>query len=441
MSKKLTIRTAIILLLFLFAAAAANAQPETWKRMELTGTGISIESPQPFTLVQDKPDAFLENQVAQAFWKLSYGGVFATVIYEKVNRDPKTPRQSMDETAKLFAGQDKSTFSKVTDTTWQDEPAAMFEETFFDTYAKKNTGRRMTAFGKGGELTTINVTWHTDDPASKAMADRIYYSARKTGEVAPEISKMPPTKWERLQFKGLVFETPSREVDPDCKNKLLPDSRYAAAALCYMWGGLRFSIVHRKYAAAGTAPSADELVKNALDTRAAIDRESSLKTTTERKISDLDINSATGKRVTISTGYGTVASVENEIYITLRDEVWIARVFYTVRWKFDEDAAERIISSLAMVVQFAPVPTPPAPPKTAKNFYDRASIYFDTGNMNLAEADLNEAIKLDPKMADAYIMRAKIYCSQKLIISAMHDENRAIALGGKIENPCGRKKP
>jgi len=429
------------ILLLLLAAFCLSAQPVAWSRIDLKGTGISAESPKAFDLVQDKPDPFLEHQAAFILWRLSYNGIFATVIYEKVKRDAKTPRQKLDDTAKLFAGMNKPTLSKVSDITFQGQPAALFEEEFFEPYAKKNMRRKMVAFGPAGEVTEINISWPVDDPAAKTTAERIFNSIQKAGAVAAETSKAPPSDWKRVTYNGLGYETPSLTSTPDC-NRIKSTILRIPESKCYLWGtDFYLTVRYLKYDPPAAAPSPADMLRRNQEASAELDRTSILKTSKETISIPITISGAEALRIRTFTGFGTVASVQEHVFIRKGRETWQVEIIRAVRWDFAEEAAKRIIGSLSFAQdQTASTPAPQSfqPPKTAAELYARALASFKANRDNFAETDLNEAIRLDPKMADAYVLRAKIYCSQKLIISAIREEDKAIALGGKVDYRCGR---
>lgn len=426
-----------------------HSSAQTWSRSELRGTGISIESPVPFKLGQDKPDPFLEHQVALVRWSLSHSGVFATVTYEKVVRDQKTPRQKMNETAELFRDNNGSTVARVTDTQWRGEPAALFEETFYDRYAKQNTGRRMICFGKAGELITLNVTWNTADPKSKIIAERLLNSAQRAGSVAAETSKAPPAGWTRLNFRGLLFETPSPTLAPDC-NAPIPIRGIDSSKTCFRWGNeLSITINYYGYGRL-TAPSPAQTMRIEQEGLAKIVSESTLRTTSESTNPPISVPGGEAVRTRNVTVYGTVASVQEWVYIRRGGDSWTVHLSYMNRWEFTEAAAKRVLGSLSLQGSNSatnaqpPVTRPPAtstrPPVrlTANDYLNRASAAFKRNDDAAAEREVNEAIRLDPKLAAAYLLRAKIYCAKKLMMTAMRDEEKAFELGSAIDYRCGR---
>jgi len=69
------------------------------------------------------------------------------------------------------------------------------------------------------------------------------------------------------------------------------------------------------------------------------------------------------------------------------------------------------------------------------NYFHRASAYKHLLKLDLAAADLSKSIELHPS-ADAYKMRAEIYCQQNKKANAAADEKKATELGGKVEAKC-----
>jgi hypothetical protein len=134
----------------------------------------------------------------------------------------------------------------------------------------------------------------------------------------------------------------------------------------------------------------------------------------------------------------------DEIFIKRGAETWSVFLSRPLRWEFAEAAAQRVIKSFSFEsdrTDSTPVPPRPRVPKTAREFYERALERFNSGATKLAEADLDEAVRLDPNMADSYLLLARVYCSQKLIMSAIRMEDKAISLGGKVQQWCGRDRP
>lgn len=432
-------KTVLSILLLLLPLIYLQAQPAAWERMELKGTGLTIESPKSFDLVQDKPDPFLEHQTAYILWRLSFEKVFATVTYEKVKRDLKTPRQKMDETATLFAGQNKPTISRVTDTTFDGRSAALFEEEFFEPYAKKNMHRKMLAFGPAGEITTVNLSWPIDDPAAKTIAERIFSSIQMAGAVAVEISKMPPADWKKLAIEGLYYETPTTARNEDCITINSSNVTRRSESRCYLWGKDFYIKVEYWEYIPGRTISPAEMLRDRSRRMAEIDSKSTLKTTKESRTIPITVPGAEAARLQTATGYGTVAGIVDNIFIRKGNNVWEVNIIRPVRWDFAVAAADRIVASLTTeIVTNTKQPITPPAPGGARGFYDRAVIYYASNDLKKAESDLNEAIRRDPKMADAYILRARVFCLQRLIMSAIHDEDKAIELGAKLDYRCGR---
>jgi tetratricopeptide (TPR) repeat protein len=243
-----------------------------------------------------------------------------------------------------------------------------------------------------------------------------------------------------MSYNGLNFETPSLTPTPDC-NRIKSTILKIPESKCYLWGNdFYLTIRYLKYGPPDAAPSPADMLRRYQAASAEIDGESTLKTSKEATTIPMTISGAEAVRLRTFTGFGTVASVQEHVFIRKGSETWQVEIIHPLRWDFDEEAAKRILASLSFGPTAAgpSVPALPPAPKTAAEYYVRALNSYKKNNDKSAEADLNEAIRLDPKMADAYILRARIYCHQKLIISAIREEDKAIALGGKVDYRCGR---
>jgi tetratricopeptide (TPR) repeat protein len=186
------------------------------------------------------------------------------------------------------------------------------------------------------------------------------------------------------------------------------------------------------------------MLQTTLDGRAEIRRTSTLNERVESSNASFRLPGAEAIKLNVSTGFGTTVTVVDEIFIRRGAETWSVFLSRPLRWEFTEEAARRILASFSFVSEPTgtdPVPTPPRAPATAREFYNRALERFNRNETKLAEADLNEAVRLDPNMADAYLLFARVFCSQKLIISAIRMEDKAISLGGKVQKWCGRDRP
>lgn len=70
-----------------------------------------------------------------------------------------------------------------------------------------------------------------------------------------------------------------------------------------------------------------------------------------------------------------------------------------------------------------------APSYYATLYTARADVEKDMGHADMALIDLDEAIKLDETLTEAYLIRGELYISQKRKELAKHDFEKAIALG------------
>lgn len=79
-------------------------------------------------------------------------------------------------------------------------------------------------------------------------------------------------------------------------------------------------------------------------------------------------------------------------------------------------------------------------PKSADAYNGRASCYDQLGKKDLALADYNKAIELDPELATAYMGRMAIYCEMGKKELSIIDEKKIKALGFAAINVCNLGK-
>jgi tetratricopeptide (TPR) repeat protein len=328
----------------------AAALKAGWKRMELTGTGLSVGSPAPFELKQDKADPLMETQTAYVFWTLSNGGVFATVMYKR-STDGKTPRQDLEEFAKMADYNDPDAAAKVADTTFLGKPAVQYNVDYIDDYTpgKPKKKRRMIEFGSGGEITGVQVNYLATDLNAAAIADQIFSSFQTGGAVAQSISKMPPANWQWFQLHGLKFQVPSTETEAaaECGQKYLNMPAYESSAVCYKWGKSPIAdVAYRHYFTVKPSMKmlADAYVRGMKD----IDADSKQNFLHQYTVEAVSIpGAAEAFKVKAYTGYGTAGDNEEITFIKRGDnEVWVIHTYEFIRWDFTKDAVKKITASL-----------------------------------------------------------------------------------------------
>jgi hypothetical protein len=321
-----------------------------WPRMELQGTGLSVESPQPFKLVQDKPDPLIEEQSANVFWTLSYNGIFANVRYVKTT-DGKTPRADLEFSASLSPNSGSPSAPRVVDTTFLGKPAVKYEETYVDTYdPKKPTNKRlMIAFGAPGEITSFQMNYPAGDSTAAATADRIFRSLQTGGAVIAATPKMPPANWRFQQLDGLTYEVPSTETEEasKCAQKYRKMPAYDTTAVCYKWNGQAIAeVAYRRYYS--IKPSMKMLADDYVRIMKDIDADSKQNFTHQYSTEAANIPGADeAVKVKVYNGYGTTGDNEDIFFIRRGDsEVWVVHTYEFIRWNFTRDAVTRIIGSL-----------------------------------------------------------------------------------------------
>ena len=100
-----------------------------------------------------------------------------------------------------------------------------------------------------------------------------------------------------------------------------------------------------------------------------------------------------------------------------------------------KDETDHSVPSKGQPVGLAPAIQPPrSQPNSALGFYNQGSVHLNLKEYDGAIADLDEAIKLDPKHVFALNARGLAYQSKGLNDRAIEDFNQAIALNAKNAN-------
>lgn len=315
-------------------------------RMELKGTGLSVATPQPFEMKQDKPDPLIENQTANVFWTLSHRDIFANVRYVK-STDGKTPRTELEVTAKLVSETNGSPMPRIVDATFLGKPAAQFEEEFVDAYDPKKVKRKrkMLAYGQAGEVTTIQISYPSADATVGGIAESIFCSFQASGAVAQSVSKVPPANWQYMNFKGLRFEVPDAKSVTNCGAKVAGPTIYNSTPYCYTWG--ENNIVRVEYRTYNIAmPTAAQAAQTHVDILKKIDIDTKTRAARTYSTENIFIAGATAVKVKAYTGYGTAGTNQETFFIRRGNEMWVLETSEFIRWNYTKEAVQRIAASV-----------------------------------------------------------------------------------------------
>ncbi len=77
-------------------------------------------------------------------------------------------------------------------------------------------------------------------------------------------------------------------------------------------------------------------------------------------------------------------------------------------------------------------------PVNQKAYYNRGIAKYNLAEYKSASDDFTRSIALNPQHMNSFIMRANSYCKQKLLMSAILDQEEAIKLGAKITKGCSQ---
>lgn len=230
--------------------------PPSFKRMSLTGTGLSAVVPEAYKLVDDKPDPLNETMAARVMWELKTGALWGTLTYYKWDQGFKSMRENMEKTVSIMFWDDKAAVSQVRETTFLGQPAAYIEKEYLNRYSKTQVWQKILIFGKPNDYVSINFQHPAGDKASAQMVSQIMASFQKEGDVAVAESKTAPTDWKLYEFQGLLFEAPTAPGTTDCFGHPAGQS-----FVCSNWSdnSLKIDVAYQVYADYERKRSAAEL--------------------------------------------------------------------------------------------------------------------------------------------------------------------------------------
>jgi len=388
------------LLVFVLSGIAQNVG---WSRVVLTGTGLSIESPVPLRLDQDKPDGFNEYQKAYVRWSLRSEGVFGTFVYEEKAKDQRTPRQEAEYYATLFAGSATPALSRITDITYLGQSAAKLEQQVLDPYEKKEMYRTFVVFGQRGKLANVNLVYPVGDANAKRIAERVFASVQLAGSVAATSSLEPPSNWKTVQFAGLSYQTPNPLPDTTCRKIDTSITGYVTAnSTCHKWGDA-FSILikHERFNRQAATPEPTKQAYESVAGYKELDGESTLRAGREYEVKPFQIAGAEAAKLEHFMSVGTAASRTDAIFIRKGAEFWTVTVIYPLRYDFSKAAAERIIRSIALAAASSDKPPVPANTTAFASGFELAK----KGQYNEAIKQYTAALSSDPKNGNIYLHR------------------------------------
>lgn len=314
--------------------------PAAWKRMALTGTGLSVASPVPYVLKGDKPDPLLEKMEARVRWEMLDGGLWATVQYLKWDQGFTTIRQVLEKTVNIVFDNPKAGTQFVKDTTFLGEPAAVIDQERYDSYGKKQVRQKMIDFGLPGTYVSLNFVHDAGDKAAAAKVEQLIASFKKEGGVVAAVSKLPPANWKTFNFGGLLFDFPTQVAEGPCGQRVGSKGQ----TVCGGWGekgkeNVSIDISYRNYAGL-TAPDVKKFAAEYLaNIKEIMATDTSWK---EFKNEPYPINAGEAVKISAVQAYdGT-----HIIFVARGTERWQVRVWYFNRWDAVRDAVKRVVGSV-----------------------------------------------------------------------------------------------
>ena len=311
-----------------------------WKRMTLTGTGLSVASPVPYVLKNDKPDPLLETMTADVRWEMVDAGLWATVRYLKWDQKLTSVRQVLEKTVNIIWDDPKAGQKFVKDTTFLGERAAVIDQERFDPYDKKQVRQKMIVFGKPDDYTQLNFVHPAGDKAAAAKVDQIIATFKKGGGLVAATAKIPPAIWKTYNFGGLLFDFPAQVGEGLCEQQITSAGQRA----CGRWGdkgkdNITVDISYRNYGNL-TAPDVKKYAADYLaEMKEIMANDTSWK---EFKNEPYPINAGEAVQISANQAYNGT----NTIFVARGSERWQIRVWHFNRWDAVRDAVKRVLGSI-----------------------------------------------------------------------------------------------
>lgn len=311
-----------------------------WKRMTLTGTGLSLASPVPYVLKNDKPDPLLETMTADVRWEMTDAGLWATVRYLKWDQKFTAIRQVLEKSVDIIWDDAEAGGRLVKDTTFLGETAAVIDGERFDPYDKKQVRQKMIVFGKPDDYRQLNFVHPAGDKVAAAKVDQIIATLQNEGSVVAATAKIPPANWKTYNFGGLLFDFPAQVSEGGCEQQITSAGQRA----CGRWGekgkdNITIDISYRNYGVL-TAPDVKKYAADFLaQMKEIMANDTSWK---EFKNEQYPINAGEAVQITAAQAYdGT-----NVIFVARGAERWQIRVWHFNRWDAVRDAVKRVLGSI-----------------------------------------------------------------------------------------------
>lgn len=318
------------------AATAPVTVPPTWKRMILTGTGVSVASPLPYVLKNDKPDPLLEAMEANVDWSMTDDGLWATVRYQKWDQNFAKVSDVLKETVNIIFNDPKAGGQFVKDTTFLGEAAAVVDQERFDPYDKRQVRQKMIVFGKPDDYTQLNFVHPAGDKIAAAKVDQILASFKKEGAVTAAVSKLAPVNWKTYNFGGLLFDFPTPPSPESCKSPAMPGS----TKICGKWGDTDMSIdiTYRNYGNS-VVPQPGQLAAQHLQFTKEV--EANDKGYKDYQNATFPMNTGEAVKVTNTSAF----SRTDTIFIRRGNETWQVSIWHFNRWDGVRDAVQHVLGS------------------------------------------------------------------------------------------------
>ncbi len=315
--------------------------PADWKRTILTGTGLSVASPVPFTLRRSEPLASIDGKVeANVLWELERGGLQAYVEYRKVDKGYKAVRQPLEDLIAYMLNNAKAVESLIHDTTFLGETGAFYDEVRFEPSSGKSIRRKILVYGRPNDFVMIDHIFPADDAAASTLSSQIIASLKKEGTLAVGKSNFPPQEWKLFNFGGLIFEFPARPAEGNCKNSV-PER---VSQTCAVWGDnlVNLQIIYRTDQPRMTPRTAWQEAEQYVKSSKELEISSKAASRSNYRITGFPINFGDAAKVTENSGF----RIGQTIFVRRGNALWQVSISYSTVFDQAKAAGERSAGSV-----------------------------------------------------------------------------------------------
>ncbi len=328
-----------------------NSLTTAWKRYDLTGTGLSIQSPKAFKMITNVPDPFIETQNAFVMWSSNWDDIWVTVTYEGSTNNLQV-RDKLEKRKKYILENGKNATAAITGDRILGHPSILFKGEKTDTKKNKKMISEEIMYGEFGNLTSISVEYPAGDKNAEATISNLFKSFKEDGSVVKSNKLQPDANWTTFKFNGLQYRIPTRNEEVDCDKAFGSSNNYQTSInACYDWGGeMQIRIGYKIYKDELMAPSTPQLMRKQYVTKEKeLDDLIGSVISNSYKEENFSLAGFDATRLVKTEIAGTVAYITDHFFLKKGSKIWHVQIQASNYKNYLEETRKQIIASLKNV--------------------------------------------------------------------------------------------